>query len=78
MIFFLRRACPVAAAIIFLGGLWLWLGSTYFDGQVRLKTSHDHPFMNIFGLYFFLKCTFSAMVLLILSRWLLLKLSPPR
>lgn len=80
MVFFLRRVCPAASIAIFLGGLWLWIGGTYFDSGGKIKAeivvnaNPQNLFMNIFGLYFFLKCTFSSMVLFILSRWMLLRI----
>ncbi len=79
MNFFLRKVCPTAALVIFLGGLWLWIGGTYFESHKEIKSvivvnqNPESLFMNMFGLYFFLKCTFCALVLFILSRWLLLK-----
>lgn len=79
MNFFLRRVCPIVAIVIFVGGLWLWIGGTFFESHKEIKSmivinkNPESLFMNIFGLYFFLKCTFCSMVLLILSRWFLLK-----
>ena len=77
MRFFLRWLCPIVAAIIFIGGLWLWIGGTYFENHNEDKSViivNDNPeslLMNIFGLYFFLKCAFCSFVLFILSYWLL-------
>ena len=74
--FFLRWLCPFVAVWIFIGGLWIWIGGTYLthDDEVKSKiVVHGDPenlFLNIFGLYFFLKCTFCSFVLFILSRWL--------
>ncbi len=77
---FLRNICPVIAVVIFIGGLWLWIGGTYLEGGPEIKSLivvNENPqnlFLNVLGLYFFLKCTFCAVVIFLLSRWMLTRL----
>lgn len=77
MKYFLRNVCPAIAAMIFIGGLWLWIGGTYLEGGREIKALivvNENPqnlFLNVLGLYFFLKCTFCAVVIFLLSRWML-------